>query len=89
MSAAAIVVALAVAGLILFGVTRLFLVPIRLLLGLVLNGVLGLGLLYLANLAGRFVGLHIGVNPITVLLAGLLRVPGVILLVAMRVIYAA
>lgn len=48
--------------------------------------VMGTVLLAVVNLGGSLFGLHIAINAITILTAGLLQVPGVILLVLAKVL---
>ena len=68
-------------GIILvYVIARLFLVPIKILLKLVYNALIGGLLLWFLNLGGGFIGLHMGINPITALTVGILGIPGVILL---------
>lgn len=63
---------------VLYVVIKLLKWPIKLLI----NGVVGVVLLYLTNILGVYIGLpQIGINPITALVAGILGVPGVIFLI--------
>ena len=55
--------------------------PIKLLWKLVLNSAIGLGLLLLTNYLGAFVDVNLPINIITVLIAGFLGIPGVVLLI--------
>lgn len=50
-------------------------------IGLVINGVLGVILLTIFNYFGSLFGITIGINLLTALIAGILGVPGVILMV--------
>lgn len=69
--------------LFIFG--RLFLVPIKSLLKLVINSLLGGVLIYLINLVGGMFSFHIGLNYITAIFAGILGIPGAILLVLLKI----
>jgi len=69
--------------LFLFG--RIFILPIKSILKLVLNSVLGGLTIYLINLIGGVFSFHIGLNYITAIIAGILGIPGVILLVLMKI----
>jgi len=71
---------------ILYLVARLLLIPLRVIARLLINGIIGGLLLAAFNLVGSYFGLYLAINPITVLVAGLLGVPGVLLLVAVRYI---
>ncbi|MGB3960230.1 MAG: pro-sigmaK processing inhibitor BofA family protein [bacterium] len=70
--------------LLLYLIARLFLVPLRILVRLLYNGIIGGLLLWLVNLVGSFFGVMIPINPITALAAGFLGVPGVILLLLLQ-----
>lgn len=50
-------------------------------LKILLNGVIGIVLLYIANFIGGYLGFSIGINAVTALIAGFLGVPGVIFLI--------
>lgn len=69
--------------LFLFG--RIFILPIKSILKLVLNSVLGGLIIYLINVVGGLVSFHIGLNYITAILVGILGVPGAILLVILKI----
>ena len=80
---AAFVIALLV--LVVFG--KLLLWPLKKILKLVLNGVLGGILLFVLNFFGKFIGVTIGINLITALTAGLLGLPGVLLMLVLKYIF--
>ncbi len=77
----------------MFGLILLFLlgwvlvVPLKIVLKLIYNGVLGGIILILINFVGNFFGFYIGVNPVTAIIAGLLGIPGIILLVLLKSIF--
>ncbi len=76
---------LALAGLfVLYFLVMFFLKPLRLIIKLAVYLVIGALLLTLVNLISANFGLHIPLNPFTLLTAGVLQVPGVILLVLME-----
>lgn len=64
----------------------LLVLPIKLIVKLVVNGVLGAVALFLLNIVGSYFGLTIGINPITALIAGFLGIPGVILLIFLKIV---
>lgn len=70
----------------LFLVGKIFILPIKSILKLVLNSCIGALLIYLINLIGMTFNFHIGLNYITAIFTGILGVPGVILLVILKVI---
>lgn len=68
--------------LFIFG--RIFILPIKSILKLVLNSVLGALLIYIINFIGAGFNFHIGLNYITSIFVGILGVPGAILLVIVK-----
>ena len=68
--------------LFLFG--RIFILPLKSILKLVLNSILGGLIIYLINLVGGLFGFHIGLNYITAVIVGLLGVQGAVLLVILK-----
>ena len=73
--------------LIVCVVSGIFLKPIKFVLKLVLNSAVGMGIIALINLLGSGIGVHIGINPVTAVLVGLLGVPGVILILVLQIFY--
>lgn len=72
-------------GLILLYIIGWFLViPIKIIWKLIYNGIIGGIMLFILNLAGAFLGIHITINPLTALIAGFLGIPGVILLIIVQ-----
>ena len=70
-----------------FVIAKLLSWPFKLILKLIANIVLGGIMLYIINFAGAFIGISIAINWVTALIAGLLGVPGVILLVIFQFIF--
>ncbi len=70
---------------VLFVFWKIFTKPFKWLIRLVVNGILGGLLLYIINRIG-FAGLTIDINIITSLIAGILGIPGVILLFVLQLI---
>ena len=67
----------------LIGLALLFLI-IKLLkwpLKVLINGILGIILLYIANIVGSYIGFVLPVNAISALIAGFLGIPGIIFLI--------
>lgn len=60
--------------------------PLRFLMKLVFNSLVGLILLVVFNFIGGFVDFTIPVNLITVLVAGFLGLPGLILLILLQIL---
>jgi inhibitor of the pro-sigma K processing machinery len=70
--------------LFIFG--RLFIVPLKKILKLVINSVLGGVCIFLINLIGASFGFHIGLNVLTSLIVGLLGLPGAVCLVIVKLL---
>jgi inhibitor of the pro-sigma K processing machinery len=70
--------------LLLFIVGRLLLAPIKIVLRLIYNGILGGLLLIIVNFVGGFFNINIGINPITAIVTGILGIPGVVLLLVLQ-----
>lgn len=68
----------------LFG--RIFIVPIRKILKLILNSILGGITIYLINLIGANFGFHIGLNIFTSLMIGVLGLPGAVCLIIIKLL---
>lgn len=66
---------------------KIFLLPIRILWKFVYNGIIGGLLLWVVNFIGAYAGFHIGINIITALVAGFLGIPGVILLIVLKILF--
>ena len=70
--------------LFIFG--RIFIVPIKKILKLVVNSILGGITIFLINLVGWVFGFHIGLNIFTSILVGVLGLPGVVCLIVIRLL---
>lgn len=71
---------------ILFVIGRIFIVPIKWLLKLVCNSILGGILILFINVIGEIWEFHIGLNIYTSILVGILGVPGAIFLILLKLI---
>lgn len=71
---------------ILYILGMLLVVPIRLLIKLLINGLIGGVVLFLFNFVGSIFGLSIVINPVSAVIVGILGVPGVILLLILQVL---
>ena len=71
----------------IFIMGRIFLYPIRKILKLMLNTIIGGCLIYVINLIGTSFGFHIGLNVITSLIVGILGIPGAILLIVLSILF--
>lgn len=78
-------IALVVVGLLLLvSASKSVARPIRWVGMAALQVVIGAVLLFFANLVGEMAGFHVPINPVTALLAGFLRLPGLIALVVIK-----
>jgi inhibitor of the pro-sigma K processing machinery len=82
-----VAIAYLVGILLLYFLARIFIIPIRFVVRMIFNGVIGGVLLWLTNLGGRFIGIAVPVNPITALIAGFLGVPGVVLVIILQYLF--
>lgn len=65
---------------------KIFILPLKSILKLVINSILGAFLLYIINIVGANFDFHIGINILTSLCVGLLGIPGAGLLVILQII---
>lgn len=70
--------------LFLFG--RIFIIPIKNILKLAINSILGGVLIFIINAIGKIFGFHIGLNIVTAIFVGILGIPGAILLCILKLI---
>jgi inhibitor of the pro-sigma K processing machinery len=73
--------------LIVFVAAKIFFVPLKKVLRIVLNSALGALVLVIINLFGPFLHIYIGVNPVSALVLGLLGVPGLCLLMILQIFF--
>ena len=64
----------------IFIIGRIFIVPIKKILKLIFNSVLGGIIIYVINLVGANFGFHIGLNIVKSVIIGLLGLPGAVCL---------
>ncbi len=65
---------------------RIFIVPLKKILKLVFNSILGGIAIFIINLVGGAFGFHIGLNFITSILVGILGLPGAVVLILIKLI---
>ena len=70
----------------LFILGKIFIVPIKWILRLVFNSILGVILIWIINLIGTAWNFHIGINIYTSLLVGILGIPGAVVLVVLKLL---
>ena len=71
---------------LIFILGRLFLFPIKKILKVVLNSILGGIGLYVINIIGGMFGFQIGINIFTATIVGILGIPGIICLVIIKLL---
>lgn len=65
---------------------RIFILPLKKILKLLLNSILGGLLIVIINWIGGAFGIHIGLNVVTAIFVGILGIPGAILLIIFTMI---
>lgn len=73
---------LAIGAIYIIGM--LLVVPIRIVIKFIINGIIGAVALFFLNIFGKFIGITIAINPVTALTAGFLGIPGVLLLLFLQ-----
>lgn len=71
---------------LIFILGRIFIFPLKKILKLVLNSILGGIVIYIINLIGAGFGFHIGLNIFTSIIVGLLGLPGVVCLIIIKLL---
>ena len=69
--------------LFIFG--KIFILPIKFILKLIFNSILGGVLILIINLIGMSFNFHIGLNIISIIVVGILGLPGAILLIFLKI----
>ncbi len=70
--------------LLLYIIGWLLVIPLKFVLRLLYNGVIGGLMLWLLNLVGSFFNIQVAINPVTALVAGFLGIPGVLLIIILQ-----
>lgn len=81
-----VILAYALGLVLLYLVGWILIIPLKYLVKLLINGIIGGIVLFGLNFVGGFIGFSIGINPITALVVGFLGIPGVILLLVLNYI---
>lgn len=71
---------------VIFIFGRIFIVPLKRLLKIIINSILGGVLIYIINLIGSTWSFHIGLNIFTSILIGILGLPGAIVLIIVKLL---
>ncbi len=73
---------LAIGAIYIIGM--LLVLPLKIIIKFIINGLIGAVLLFILNIFGNLIGITIAINPITALVAGFLGIPGVLLLLFLQ-----
>lgn len=65
---------------LIFLIARLATAPVQMMLKLLLNSVLSVVILCFISIVGEYWGIHLPINPVTVLLVAILGLPGLLLI---------
>jgi inhibitor of the pro-sigma K processing machinery len=79
-----IILAWIVGVLIILALGKAMLLPLKVVVRLVINGILGGIAILIINYIGGPLGFTISLNPVSALVAGILGLPGIILLVILK-----
>ncbi|AEM77576.1 inhibitor of the pro-sigma K processing machinery [Thermoanaerobacter thermohydrosulfuricus] len=79
-----IIIAYLIGLFLLYLLGWLLVVPRKILLRIIINGIIGGLILFIINLIGKSLGLYIAINPVTALVVGFLGIPGIILLIILQ-----
>lgn len=69
---------------LVYALARALLLPVRLAVNLLVDTALGVAAIAAFNLAGSFFGVGLPLNPVTAVISGILGVPGIAMLVALK-----
>jgi inhibitor of the pro-sigma K processing machinery len=72
--------------LLLYIVGMILVIPIRILIKLLINGLIGGVVLFIFNLIGGIFNLAITLNPLNAIIVGFLGIPGVVLILILQMI---
>ena len=70
----------------IFIVGRIFIVPIKKILKLIFNSILGGVVIYVINIIGANFGFHVGLNIVNSVIRGILGLPGAVCLIIVKLL---
>lgn len=70
----------------LFIIGKIFIVPLKTILKLIVNSIIGGVIIFIINLIGGFFNFHIGLNLITSIFVGILGIPGAVVVVLIKLL---
>ena len=71
---------------LIFLIARLATAPVQMMLKLLMNSVLAVVILCFISMIGEYWGVHLPINPVTVLLIAILGLPGLLLVAVLYVL---
>ena len=87
MNALSSVLMLILAVLVIFVLIKILSAPIRLIFKLLINTAVGFLILFLVNLIGGYFGFSLEMNLINALITGIFGIPGVIVLIIIKLFF--
>ena len=81
MKASEIVAAVIIAAILIWILYKVFTKPMKLIFKLIANSLIGFVILFLLKIAGAYIGIRVSAGIYSALIAGILGVPGIILLI--------
>lgn len=79
-----VIIAFVIGLIFLFLLGKIFVAPMKVIGRLIINAIIGGILLWVIDYFGVYIGLRIPINPVTALIAGVLGVPGIVLLIVLQ-----
>lgn len=86
-SLVATIVGYILGALIVFCIAKILFAPLKVVLRLMLNSIFGAIVIICINLLEPFLHIHIAVNAVTALVLGILGVPGLCLLMLLKIVF--
>lgn len=79
-----VIIAYAVGLIALYIIGWVLIIPMRHIGKMLVKGAIGFLMLFIVNFIGKAIGIAVIINPFTAMVAGILGIPGVVLLVAIN-----
>lgn len=83
----AVIIAYIFGLLLLYLICRVFFIPLKILFKLFYNAAIGAILLVVLNFVGSYFDFNLAINPFTALVVGFLGIPGLVLLVLLKLFF--
>jgi len=82
-----VIIAYAFGLILVYFICRIFYIPLKIILKLVYNTIIGAVMLFALNFIGSYFDFTIAINLISAITVGLLGIPGLILLIILKVFF--